>query len=206
MAVAAPNTKAGFPVITVLVAAGSLALFLLPDAAHSLVYDRERVLAGEVWRLVTGHAVHLSMSHALYNIVLFSVAGIWLERRNGLRYAWLIGLTALVGSLYFLIFMPEMALYGGLSGVISAAVVYLCLQEMLQGGFVRAVWATILLLFLAKVGYEILIGQTVFATPDATPFEVVPTIHIIGAVVAGFQFGVLEGRWRAHSSPRCDTA
>ena len=206
MAVAAPNTNAGFPVITVLVAAGSLALFLLPDVAHWLIYDRNRVLAGEVWRLVTGHAVHLSMSHALYNIVLFSVAGIWLERRNGLRYAWLIGLTALVGSLYFLIFMPEMAFYGGLSGVISAAVVYLCLQEMRQGGFARAVWATILLLFLAKVGYEILIGQTVFATPDATPFEVVPAIHIIGAVVAGFQFGVLEGRWRAHSSPRCDTA
>ncbi|MCK5274681.1 MAG: rhombosortase [Alphaproteobacteria bacterium] len=202
----APNTKAGFPVITVLVAAGSLALFLLPDVAHWLIYDRNRVLAGEAWRLITGHAVHFSKSHALYNVVLFSVAGISLERRNGLRFAWLIGLTALVGSLYFLIFMPEMARYGGLSGVASAAVVYLCLQEMRQGGFVRAVWATILLLFLAKVGYEILIGQTVFATPDATPFEVVPTIHIIGAVVAGFQFGVLEGRWRAHSSPRCDTA
>lgn len=206
MAVVAPNTKAGFPVITVLVAAGSLALFLLPDVAHWLIYDRNRVLAGEAWRLITGHAVHFSKSHALYNVVLFSVAGISLERRNGLRFAWLIGLTALVGSLYFLIFMPEMARYGGLSGVASAAVVYLCLQEMRQGGFVRAVWATILLLFLAKVGYEILIGQTVFATPDATPFEVVPTIHIIGAVVAGFQFGVLEGRWRAHSSPRCDTA
>ncbi|MBE9552692.1 MAG: rhombosortase [Proteobacteria bacterium] len=201
-----PNTKVGSPAITALVAAGGLALALLPDAAHSLVYDRERVLAGEVWRLITGHAVHFSMSHALYNIVLFSVAGIWLERRNGLRYAWLIGLTALVGSLYFLFFMPAMASYGGLSGVISAAVVYLCLQEMQQSGFVRTVWATILLLFVAKVGYEILIGQTVFAAPNATPFEVIPAIHIIGAVAAVLQFGVLEGRWRAHSSPRCDTA
>ena len=195
MIAAADCRKAAFPAVTFLVAAGSLVLFLLPDATHSFVYDRDLVLAGETWRLITGHAVHLSESHAAYNLILFAVAGSRLERWTGPRYAWLIGLTVLAGGLYFLVFMPEMARYGGLSGVVSAVVVYLCLQKMRQGGFVRAVWAAILLLFVAKIGYEILIGQAVFAAPDTTQFDVVPAIHIIGAVVAALLFLICEGRW-----------
>lgn len=188
MAAAANYRKAAFPVVTVLVVAGSLALFLLPDIAHLFVYDRDRVLGGEIWRLVTGHAVHFSASHAAYNLVMFAVAGGWLERRNRPRYAWLIGLTALIGGLYFLIFMPEMTRYGGLSGVVGAAAVYLSLQEMRQGQFARVVWATVLLLFTAKVGYEILIGQAIFAAPDVGLFEVAPSAHIIGALTAVILF------------------
>lgn len=187
MAVVA-TSKAGFPVVTLLVAAGGLALTLSPDAAHWLVYDRQRVLAGEIWRLVTGHAVHFSWSHAAYNLVMFSVAGVWLERRNRPLYGWLIGLTALASGLWFLVFMPDMARYGGLSGVVSAMVVYLALTEMRQPGPARALWVAILLLFAAKVGYEILIGQTLFAAPDTIPFQVVPAAHIVGALTAAVLF------------------
>lgn len=185
---AVASDRAGFPVVTLLVAAGGLALTLLPDAAHWLVYDRERVLGGEIWRLVTGHAVHFSWSHAAYNLVMFAVAGVWLERRNRPLYGWLIGLTALVSSLWFLIAQPEMARYGGLSGVVSAMVVYLGLTEMRQPGPARAIWAAILLLFLAKVGYELLIGQALFAAPDTIPFQVVPAAHIVGALTAAVLF------------------
>lgn len=184
MAVAALHRKAAFPVITVVVVTGSLAVFLLPDAAHWFIYDRDRVLEGQVWRLVTAHAVHFSQSHAAYNLVLVSVVGAWLEQRNRPRYAVLIGLTAVASGLYFLIFMPGMARYGGLSGVVSAAVVYLSLREIRHGRFARAIWVTVLLLFAAKVCYETLIGQAIFTATDAIPFEVVPSAHVIGAVVA----------------------
>lgn len=184
MAGTAHHRKVAFPVITVLVVAGSLAVFLLPDAAHWFIYDRDRVLEGQVWRPVTAHAVHFSQSHAAYNLVLFSVVGAWLEQRNRPRYAMLIGLTAVASGLYFLIFMPGMARYGGLSGVVSAVVVYLSLHEMRHGRFARAIRVTVLLLFAAKVCYEILIGQAIFAASDTTPFEVVPSAHVIGAVVA----------------------
>lgn len=180
--VAAPKAK--FPAVTALLAAGGLALALLPDATHLLVYDRERVLAGEVWRLVTGHAVHLSWTHAGYNLALFSVAGAWLERRDRARYLWLIALTALAGGLWFLTALPDMARYGGLSGVVSAMVVYLSLTQMRQPGPARALWATILLLFAAKLTYELLTRQPLFAAPDAIPFTVVPAAHIVGAVVS----------------------
>jgi rhomboid family GlyGly-CTERM serine protease len=161
-----------------------LALALLPEAADVLAYDRERILAGEVWRLATGHAVHFSWTHAGYNLALFSVAGAWLERRDRALCAWLIVLTALASSLYFLVALPDMARYAGLSGVVSAMVVHLGLTQMRQPGPARDLWATILLLLAAKVAHEILIGKPLFATQDATLFQVAPAAHIIGAVVA----------------------
>ncbi|MBE9556287.1 MAG: rhombosortase [Proteobacteria bacterium] len=203
MAVVAPKA-AGFPVVTLLVAAGGLALMLLPDIAHMLVYDRERVLAGEVWRLATGHAVHFSWSHAAWNLTVFSVVGVWLERRDGARYLWLIAVMALASGLWFLTVLPDMARYGGLSGLISAMVVYLALTELRQPGPTRAIWATILLLFVAKLVYELLSGQAIFVAPDAIPFQVAPAAHIVGAVVAIFQIGVLEGRIRHRLVTRLD--
>lgn len=188
MAAAAADSKAGFPAVTLLVAAGGLALTLLPDTTHLLIYDRERVLAGEVWRLATGHAVHLSWTHAAWNLMAFSVVGAWLERRYRVPYLWLIALTPLVCGPYFLIALPDMARYGGLSGLVSAGVVYLGLTEMRQPGPVRAIWATILLLFAAKVGYELQIGQPLFAASDATSFTVAPAAHIVGAAVAVMLF------------------
>ena len=187
MAVVTPKA-AGFPVVTLLVAAGGLALMVLPDAAALFVYDRDRVLAGEVWRLATGHAVHFSWSHAGWNLAVFSVVGVWLERRDRARYSWLIALTALVSGLWFLVALPDMARYGGLSGLVSAMVVYLGLTETRQPGPARAIWAIILLLLAAKIGYENLIGQAVFAAPDAIPFQVVPAAHIVGAVIAVILF------------------
>ncbi|MDH5558424.1 MAG: rhombosortase [Alphaproteobacteria bacterium] len=182
------SDRAGFPVVTLLVAAGGLALMALPGLSHWLVYDREHVLAGEVWRLVTGHAVHFSWSHAGWNLALFSLAGVWLERHARVPYLWLISCTALAGGLCFLVFMPDMARYGGLSGVVSAMVVYLALIEMRQPGPTRMLWGAILLLFAAKVGYELLVGRALFAAPGATPFEVAPVAHIIGAAVAAALF------------------
>ena len=137
---------------------------------------------------MTGHAVHFSWTHAGYNLALFSVAGVWLEGRDRARYLWLIALTALAGSLYFLVALPDMARYAGLSGVVSALVVYLSLTGMRQGGPDRALWAAALLLLAAKIGNELLTGQTLFATPTAIPFEVVPAAHIIGAAVAVVMF------------------
>jgi rhomboid family GlyGly-CTERM serine protease len=182
--VATRRRRAGFPAVTALLAVVGLALALLPEAADVLAYDRERILAGEVWRLATGHAVHFSWTHAGYNLALFSVAGAWLERRHRALCAWLIVFTALASSLYFLFALPDMARYAGLSGVVSAMVVHLGLTQMRQPGPARALWATILLLLAAKVAYEILIGKPLFATQDATLFQVAPAAHIIGAAVA----------------------
>lgn len=172
------------PAVTIVLAAGSLALFMMPGLAELLVYDRERVLSGEVWRLLTGHAVHFSPSHLGFDLLVLTAAGAWLEQRDRRRYLLLLGLAAVASGLVFLAFMPEMARYGGLSGLASAAVVFLSLGEIRRAAPSRPLWVAVLLLFAAKTGYEIAIGRAVFAAPGATPFAVVPAAHLAGAAIA----------------------
>jgi rhomboid family GlyGly-CTERM serine protease len=175
-----------------MVAVGSLLLFFLTDSARLFVYDRDRVLAGEFWRLITGHAVHFSWSHLGYNLALFAVTGWWLEYRDRLQFVWLLTLTVLVSGLYFLVIMPDMAIYGGLSGLVSATVVYLSLCEIRYNRDTRLIWALILLLFAGKVGFELFTGDAVFVSPDITPFRVVPAVHIIGGLVAVMLFYLVQ--------------
>lgn len=174
----------GLPVVTALIVAGALAASLLPGADAPLVYDRDRVLAGEAWRLLTGHLVHFSPSHAGWDLAVFALAGGWLECRNRVTYLRLFMLTAVASGLWFLAAMPDMTRYGGLSGLASAAVVALALRGLREDPNGRPLWAATLLLFAAKVCYELVTGEAAFAVPGATRFEVVPSVHVIGALAA----------------------
>lgn len=176
--------SANLPVVTLLIAAGSLAAALLAGADELLVYDRGRVLAGEAWRLLTGHVVHFSPSHAGWDLAVFALAGGWLERHDRAAYLRLLALTVAACGAWFLAVLPDMARYGGLSGLASAAVVSLTLQGIRHGGQARPLWAAVLLLFAAKLAYEFIMGKAVFAATGTMQFEVVPSTHVIGALAA----------------------
>src|SRR5690606_7331879 len=59
-------------------AAGILLMAALQAAglAHSLRYDRQAILDGEVWRLLSGNLVHLGWSHLWLNA--FGLLLVWL--------------------------------------------------------------------------------------------------------------------------------
>lgn len=182
--------NARFPVITALVVTAAATIYGIEDGNHLFLYDRNKVLDGDIWRVVTGHLVHFSWQHFGYNLILLVLTGCWLEYRLGVRYVWLLVLTSLVSGLYFLLFLPDMAHYGGLSGLVSANVVYLSLLEIQHNKKARPFWIAIILLFIAKVGYEMLMKETIFVSQSNTMFEVAPSAHIIGAIVALIYKGV----------------
>lgn len=187
--VVVPNLNdSRFPGITLIVVLGCLVFYLIPETTIWAVYDREQLLHGDIWRLFTGHFVHFSWRHLFFNLSVFAVLGFLLELRNRWIFLWLIALTTLSCSLYFLLFIPEMSKYRGLSGLVSAAVVYLALNEIRATVRLRFIWVLILILFLVKVGYEIFSGEAVFASGSDSDFIIVPAAHIIGAVMAAFIF------------------
>lgn len=173
-----------FPVLTVLLVLGSLLSFLLPAANSYLLYDRNLVLSGQVWRLVTGVMVHFSWSHLVYNTLIMMLAGWMVEQNSRFIFIWLVLLTAILSSLYFLMFMPGMKQFGGLSGIASATVGYLCMANIRARSRGRWLWVIILVLLVAKVTFEIYSQQPVFATYTSDDIRVVPETHIIGLLVA----------------------
>ena len=46
----------------------ALALMVWPDALADFRYDRAALLAGQWWRIVTGHLVHLNAAHLAFNL------------------------------------------------------------------------------------------------------------------------------------------
>ena len=173
-----------FPVLTWLLVLGSLLIFLLPTVSNFLIYDREQILNGEWWRLVTGAGVHFSWSHLVYNVVILLIAGWMLERESRAQFVWLVLITSVLSGLYFLFFLPEMKNYAGLSAIVSAVAVFVCLMNIKRTSETRWLWIFILVLFAAKVIYEGVVQQAFFVSYDSAIIQVVPSAHIIGAMVA----------------------
>lgn len=61
-----------------------LACACLPEAfIASLAWERDAILAGQWWRLWTGHLVHFGMAHAFTDALVLLAAGSIVERRIG---------------------------------------------------------------------------------------------------------------------------
>ena len=98
----------------------ALALLLTGDSGREwLRFDRPGIAAGEVWRLLTGHLVHLGVSHAVLNLA--GLVLVWFL--VGRAYTWKQWLWIMAGSvgaidlgLWF--GAPALEWYVGLSGLL----------------------------------------------------------------------------------------
>jgi rhomboid family GlyGly-CTERM serine protease len=145
----------------------------------ALQYDREAIGEGQVWRLLTGHLVHLGWRHAVLNVTgLFIVAVAF--RGMFERHAWMIvGLGSLAAvDIGLMTGSPELLWYVGLSGVlhgvVSAAAVGLLAQR-------RALGAIALGVVAIKVVHENWSG----AAPAAEAWiggDIVVAAHLWGAI------------------------
>ena len=182
------------PTLAALLAAGLV--FLLPGLQPLLIYDREAILGGEVWRLFTGHWVHFSARHLGCNLVVFGIAGMIVESRHDPRWRWLLALAPWLIGLGLLGAEPRMSSYGGLSGVATAAVVYLALSGVKESPpwLERRAspsatkqnwlwWGTLLLVAL-KMILEWATGQALFVGAGREQFVSAPLSHLLGGLSA----------------------
>lgn len=104
-----------------LLAASVCGLFaVMPHAVTAwLVFDRDAILAGQVWRLWTAHGVHFSWSHAtIDSLTLFAV--VWALARHGSvrTVVWALLAGAPLIALGLLLAVPDMRVYAGASGLV----------------------------------------------------------------------------------------
>lgn len=94
-------------------------LWLIGDAAtHALRYERDAVLHGELWRLVTAHLVHLGATHLALNAVgVLLVAALVGREESTVTWAGLASVVALGVGIGLLIGSPRVGWYAGFSGV-----------------------------------------------------------------------------------------
>ena len=145
----------------------------------ALRYDREAIAAGEFWRLITGHLVHLGPSHFAMNVLALAILAVVLPALATWRQWLLVFLSsALLIDLGLFVFHPAVEWYVGLSGV---------LHGFWTGGVLLALHARrfeaipLAVLLLLKLGYEFALGP-IPLSGEVAAGPVVSVAHAWGAV------------------------
>jgi rhomboid family GlyGly-CTERM serine protease len=186
-AMPAPHARlSSFPWATSIAALAAAGVFFAGERASlALRYERAGIFEGELWRVVSGHWVHFTATHLLWNLVVVLATGLWLERRDSRSARRVLLLAPVAISVALLIGEPSLAWYGGLSGVASALLIALVVDGWKREPHARRWWLSVLLLFLAKVAFELWQARPLFTDLDGHAIRVVPLAHAAGAA-AGF--------------------
>ncbi len=108
------------PWLTISLCVGSLLLFLVLGAAsEALVYNRQALAQGEIWRLLTGHFVHCDFAHLGWNLAALLILGGLLEQRLGTRLLGVVAISCLGVSSWLWFVKADLLLYCGLSGMLN---------------------------------------------------------------------------------------
>lgn len=161
--------------------ASLLLLTALPAPWQELLeYRREAILAGEVWRLWTGHLVHFGLAHALIDVSALG-ALLWLASRLDTAMRCLPGLLlAMPGiSLGFLLLEPALGVYRGLSAIDMTLLACLLGVAWRQRPGSRLVLAVVAAMALAKSLADIWGLVPTMLTEDV---RVAASAHLLGLI------------------------
>ena len=171
-------------VLTFLISASAIIIYCFPGLSGLLIYDRQAILSGELWRLFTAPWVHFSGSHLFWNILVFSTAGFAVNASKFPCFWIVCGISILFPGPVFLLTMPDMACYGGLSGPATGAAAYYCLCSLFRTERENVIWVLILFIMIIKIFTESVLGESIFAHVEEIPFRVLPGAHIAGYLSA----------------------
>ncbi len=150
---------------------------IAPDAT---LWEREKILSGEYWRVFTGHWLHLNLEHFALNFLVgvILVFGLIPYVRPSDITLQLFFLCLLL-SLSLLLFVPRLSWYGGLSGVLHGLICLYALKLMFK--YKSYWWAGLFALVWFKVAGELLMSGSSFFLSDDLP--VVFESHLFGALI-----------------------
>jgi rhomboid family GlyGly-CTERM serine protease len=193
---------------SVFLALAALALSLFAGGAPLFVllaYQRSSILAGELWRLLTGHLVHASGSHLLWNLGATALVGLAVARALSAR-DWLVAAlaVALASSVAVLLVQPQVRAMTGLSGLLHGLLAAGATADIRRGE--KFGWLFLGLL-AAKVAWEQVSGPTAL-TRTALGGEIAVGAHAFGALaglVAGLVLPV-QARPAPRPGPRATSA
>jgi rhomboid family GlyGly-CTERM serine protease len=169
-----------------------LALQSFGSAAIELLrYDRAAIAAGQGWRLLTAHLIHLNARHAVLDVA--GLLLIWMLLARDLRPSqWAVVVLTAAAAIDCGLWLrdPSVEWYLGASGVLHGALAAGAFARLRRGDLEGWILAGLL---IAKLTYEQIAGPMPFAGHG---IPVVVDAHLYGAL-GGLLAAVLSGSGRA---------
>lgn len=172
---------------TLLVVAVTGATFLaVGDAAFlALRYERDALLDGDFWRVLSGHVVHVSWAHLGVNLAVGALVVALFGRHLGLG-AVLLCVAGTTAGLF--LFSLRVAWYAGLSGVLHGLIVFGALEAWRRDR--RWIGLAAIALVALKVAVEESKGAP-GGLADLVGAPVVVRAHLYGAISGALAFALL---------------
>lgn len=150
------------------------------EVRAALAYDRDAVQVGQLWRLITGHLVHLGWTHLLLNLAGLALVA-WIVGHAFSGWQWVfITLASIVAiDLGFWFLDTDLGWYVGLSGLLNGI-----LAAGLLAGIVRRERESMVLavLVIAKLAWEQTTGGPLPGSESTAGGAVVVNAHFYGAI------------------------
>lgn len=146
---------------------------------ETLRYDRVAISDSQIWRLLSGHLVHLGWSHFLLNaagllLIFYLVA----SRFTTLQWL-IIALVTIAGiDIGFWVWQPQLVWYVGLSGLLHGFLAAGAADGVRTG---QVDYRMIVAFLLIKLTYEQLIGPLP-GSEGTTGGNVIVAAHLYGAI------------------------
>jgi rhomboid family GlyGly-CTERM serine protease len=173
-----------FPILTIIFLLVSAVSYIFPEIASVLIFDRNAVLQGQIWRLFSSHFVHFNGTHLVYNLLAFGTAGWIVEKKCFLHFSLLSVLMALVISSSLFILKPTMTYYGGLSGLACGFIFYCALLGTEEPGPWRTIGKLIIFFLPIKIALEFYFSASILPYWRQQEFVTMPASHVTGIAVA----------------------
>ncbi|MCH9651500.1 MAG: rhombosortase [Deltaproteobacteria bacterium] len=167
-------------------------------AVLGLIYQRGGIGSGEVWRLLTGHGVHLEVTHLVWNLVALGVVALLFGSRfSSLQWTGIALVTAMGCGLGLWFLSPQVIAMVGLSGLLHGLLAAGALGTAAAG---RATGWFALALLVAKLALE----QGGLSLPGAavSSAEIAVEAHLYGAISGFLVGGALVFRPPGSPSPQ----
>lgn len=175
-----------FPVYTWILV-GSIAVVFIAQMAVGEVaieaasFDKQRFLAGEHWRILTGTTIHGGLLHVAMNgYALFSLGRIceMLANRAHLMIVFL--LSGIGGGLLSLVFLPD-GISVGASGAILGVIGYLAIYAFRRRQFISSEFRKGLLI---NIGFVLIYGLILS--------QVIDNFAHVGGLLTGALYGLIQ--------------
>lgn len=149
-------TRFAYPILVTLICC---ALVFAPSAwFESLIFNRQGIAEGEVWRLFTGNLLHSNNYHLLLNMLGMWVFWYVYYDLANVRWQGLFLLLPMVGcTLLLWSFNPEMQRYVGMSGALHGLVVCFAAADLFHN---RRLSILVLLGVAVKIAAEQIMGPS----------------------------------------------
>lgn len=182
MAATARLSRARLPWRTLTLCAIVLYVHAVPSWQAMLLFERDAILQGQLWRVLSGNIVHYSPMHLILNVSAMMIAAGIVELRGYRHYWQLMSGSALTIGCTVLALRPDIMVYAGLSGVVSASLTYLCLQGLYEDRVWRTACIVVLSGICLKLTLELHYDASVEQFFDTQTFRPVPLSHLAGAL------------------------